>query len=395
MRGSDFLLMGEFEGSGAFRDFLSFTFPQADDTLEKNNWRCAMKKFISIILLLLIVLSLSTTAFAAAPQDLVYEKDTTLKASFVKYGNITVKSGVTLTIDKNSGFEIAGNITVEEGAKIICNGEGPGMFNFCMIGKDSSITGMDIYYKYKGESGTEVRRVSGGYAAVAALDWDWGNGWSPSFAWDESVQGWCLTMETNVNLSDEPVYHTERDMNTATQFADRLKTLRLFRGSDKGYELSREGSRLEALVMLIRLLGQEEVALSGTWKHPFTDVPAWADKYVGYAYETGLTAGVSATQFGTGTASAQMYFTFVLRALGETDTEDYTVYDHAFELMGASGILSTENDSYEICTRSFWRADMVVVSYRALSAKTASGEMLWERLVEAGVFTADELNAAA
>jgi len=27
--------MGEFEGSGAFRDFLSFTFPQADDTLEK------------------------------------------------------------------------------------------------------------------------------------------------------------------------------------------------------------------------------------------------------------------------------------------------------------------------------------------------------------------------
>ncbi|MBQ9979737.1 MAG: hypothetical protein IJP23_01580, partial [Oscillospiraceae bacterium] len=67
-----------------------------------------MKKFISIILLVLIVLSLSTTAFAAAPQDLVYEKDTTLKASFVKYGNITVKSGVTLTIDKNSGFEIAG-----------------------------------------------------------------------------------------------------------------------------------------------------------------------------------------------------------------------------------------------------------------------------------------------
>ena len=115
-----------------------------------------MKKFISIILSVLIVLSLSTTAFAAVPQDLVYEKDTTLKASFVKYGNITVKSGVTLTIDKNSGFEIAGNITVEEGAKIICNGEGPGMFNFCMIGKDSSITGMDIYYKYKGESGTEV-----------------------------------------------------------------------------------------------------------------------------------------------------------------------------------------------------------------------------------------------
>ena len=36
MRGSDFLLMGEFEGSGAFRDFLSLTSPQADDILEKT-----------------------------------------------------------------------------------------------------------------------------------------------------------------------------------------------------------------------------------------------------------------------------------------------------------------------------------------------------------------------
>ena len=268
------------------------------------------------------------------------------------------------------------------------------MFNFCMIGKDSSITGMDIYYKYKGESGTEVRRVSGGYAAVAAVDfWDWGNGWSPSFAWDESVQGWCLTAETNVNLSDEPVYHSERDMDIAEQFADSLYALRLFKGSDTGYELSRAGSRVEALVMLIRLLGKEETALSGNWTHPFTDVPAWANKYIGYAYETGLTKGINATQFGTGPASAQMYFTFVLRALGKQDTGDYSVYDHAFELIGASGILSKENEPYEICTRAFWRADMVVVSYRALKAQTASGKMLWEDLAQAGVFTADEFNA--
>lgn len=354
-----------------------------------------MKKLISIVLLVAIVLSLSTTAFAAAPQDLVYERDATLKASFVKYGNITVKSGVTLTIDKNSDFEIAGNITVEEGAKIICNGTSRNNFTFSMVNRNAAITGMDIYFKYKGNNGIEVRRVSGGYAAVAALDvWDWGNGWSPSFTWNESVQGWCLTMETNINLSDEPIYHSERDMNTATQFADRLKTLRLFKGTGSGYDLAREGSRLEALVMLIRLLGKEEAALSGTWKHPFTDVPAWADKYVGYAYETGLTDGVSKTKFGTGTASAQMYFTFVLRALGETDAEDYKIYDHAFELMGASGILSTENDPYEICTRSFWRADMVVVSYRALFTKAASGETLGEKLIADGVFTSDEWNAA-
>ena len=31
----------------------------------------------------------------------------------------------------------------------------------------------------------------------------------------------------------------------------------------------------------------------GTWAHPFTDVPMWADKWVGYAYQTSQT-GMSA-----------------------------------------------------------------------------------------------------
>ena len=71
--------------------------------------------------------------------------------------------------------------------------------------------------------------------------------------------------------------------------------------------------------MLIRLLGKDAEANGGSWKHPFTDVPGWANEEVGYAYEKGLTKGSSATEFGTGTASAQMYLTFVLRALGYSD----------------------------------------------------------------------------
>ena len=46
--------------------------------------------------------------------------------------------------------------------------------------------------------------------------------------------------------------------------------------------------------MLTRLLGAEKTALAGNWKHPFTDVPQWADKYVGWLYQNGLTKGVSA-----------------------------------------------------------------------------------------------------
>lgn len=355
-----------------------------------------MKRIISIALFIALVLSLSVTAFAAAPKDLTYSKDATLKASFVKYGNITVKSGVTLTIDKSSGFEIAGNITVEPGGKIVCNGTTNGDFHFSMCNKKSVVTGMDLYFKFRTGTGIEVRKVAGGFAAIAAMDcWNFEDAWCPAFKWEPSVQGWCLTGDTNINLSDEPIYHSERDMDTANQLADRLYRLRLFKGSDKGYELSREGSRIEALVMLIRLLGKEETALSGTWKHPFTDVPAWADKYVGYAYETGLTQGISATQFGTGTASAQMYFTFILRALGHTDSGNYKVYDNAPELIKEAGILSVENDVYEICVKRFWRSDMVVASYRALWTQTVSGGTLGEKLVAEGVFTDEELRNAS
>ena len=346
------------------------------------------------MLIVALVFSFSCTVFAAAPEDLVYTKDSTLKASMVKYGNLTVKSGVTLTIDKSSGFEIAGNIIVEPSARIVCSGVGKGDFTFSMCSQSSTITGMDFYFNFRTESGIELRRVAGGYETIRQMWLTHPGTMAPSFKWEPSVQAWCLTGNTNVNLSDEPIYHSQRDMDTANQFADRLHRLNLFMGSDKGYELSRQGSRVEALVMLIRLMGKEDVALSGSWAHPFSDVPGWADKYVGFAYETGLTEGVSKTQFGTGRANAQMYYTFVLRALGMTDSESGTVYERAFELIKDIGILSTENDPYEICAKNFWRSDMVVVSYRALSALTADGVTLGQKLINDGVFTQEEFDRA-
>lgn len=118
---------------------------------------------------------------------------------------------------------------------------------------------------------------------------------------------------------------SERDLVRETEAALRLKALGLFQGvgtnpdGSTNFDLARAPSRTEALVMLIRLLGKDAEANGGSWKHPFTDVPRWANEEVGYAYEKGLTKGSSATEFGVGTASAQMYLTFVLRALGYSD----------------------------------------------------------------------------
>ena len=109
--------------------------------------------------------------------------------------------------------------------------------------------------------------------------------------------------------------------------AETLHDLGLFQGvgtnadGTPNFSLTRAPTRQEAVTMLVRLLGAEQEALAGDWEIPFTDVDAWARPYVGYAYANGLTQGTGATRFGgASTVTATQYLTFVLRALGYTNT---------------------------------------------------------------------------
>ncbi|MBR4702877.1 MAG: serine protease [Oscillospiraceae bacterium] len=178
---------------------------------------------------------------------------------------------------------------------------------------------------------------------------------------------------------------TARDVSTEEKLAGELKALGLFRGvSDTDFDLERAPTRLEALVMLIRILGKEQEALSGNWSHPFTDVPKWADLYVGYAYSSGLTNGISKTEFGLSAAGAATYLTFVLRALGYSDAKggDF-IWDQPFSLAKSVGILPDRVDTTE-----FWRADVVSISYAALNALLkGSSQTLAQKLTDAGVFS--------
>ncbi|MCR4652512.1 MAG: hypothetical protein K5744_02345 [Eubacterium sp.] len=176
-----------------------------------------------------------------------------------------------------------------------------------------------------------------------------------------------------------------RDLSVENGYAKQLKDLGLFKGvSDTDFDLNRAPSRVEAMVMLIRLLGAEETALSGTYTHPFTDVPSWADSYIGYAYENGLTKGISATKFGTGTANAQMYLTYVLRALGYSDVEgqDFT-YENPYTLAENCNILPGSVD-----TKAFLRADAVTISHASMDTTLKDSKLtLAEELISKGVFT--------
>ena len=182
----------------------------------------------------------------------------------------------------------------------------------------------------------------------------------------------------------------QRDFKTEDTLARELKTLGIFNGvSATDFDLDRAPSRIEAVVMLVRVLGKEAEALSGDYSHPFTDVPDWANKYIGYAYANKLTNGQSPTEFGTGNASAAMYLTFVLRALGYSDANGLDfVWDNPYQLARETGIMHDETD-----IDNFLRADVVLVSHSALSSYIkGSSQTLAQKLIAAGVFTESVFN---
>jgi alpha-tubulin suppressor-like RCC1 family protein len=181
--------------------------------------------------------------------------------------------------------------------------------------------------------------------------------------------------------SAEPVQGKEFKPRNADK-AEALKPLGVFVGTDKGFELERPATRMEAAVMLTRLLGKEEQARGENNPHPFEDVPEWGGFYIGYLYKNGLAAGVSESQFGSdGKCTAQMYVTFILRALGysDKDGEDFT-YADALDFAVQIGLISAGQRD-EWLAREFLRDDLAGISYDALKQVVKEGgQTLSEKL---------------
>lgn len=170
--------------------------------------------------------------------------------------------------------------------------------------------------------------------------------------------------------------------------AQMLYDLGLFKGTDKGFALEKSMTRAEASVMLTRLLGAEKTALAGNWKHPFTDVPQWADKYVGWLYQNGLTKGVSATLYGSKrNVTCGQYCIFLTRAHLDADSYQGTAF--------------VDNDEVrQTDEEGFIRGDAVSLSARLLSTNYAkngdeSDRSVAEKLIDDGVFTAEQFKNAA
>ena len=80
----------------------------------------------------------------------------------------------------------------------------------------------------------------------------------------------CLTLSLCAGLLALPAAASGSSAES-TDRADKLASLHLFQGTEQGYQLNASPSRIQGLVMLIRLLGMEDEALACTEDVPFTD----------------------------------------------------------------------------------------------------------------------------
>lgn len=162
-----------------------------------------------------------------------------------------------------------------------------------------------------------------------------------------------------------------------------LDELGLFQGTEHGYELDRTMTRAEGAVMLVRLLGGEAEAKISTYQTPFTDVPDWAQPYVGWLYENKLTNGTSKTMYSPNELMRFEQYAWVTgRASGFTDDDVAAGKTH----------LSAEAYQREY-GNEITRGQAVALSMDTLYAPLkGKGERLADRLIDDGCFTSDVWN---
>ena len=214
---------------------------------------------------------------------------------------------------------------------------------------------------------------------------------------EDTAAAFSVTSRTAVLNYQGSGSFTLSDAVDYNAMASALKTMHLFRGSFTGYgqgfDLEMAPTRIQALIMFLRVLGEEEAALAYTGPQlPFTDIRAGSDsaKYVGYAYAKGYTNGFTATLWKPSqTVSLAQYTEFLLRALGYSSVENTNLSDTLVRAVAAGVINSGE--AAALSKVSFLRAELVYLSFRSLDA-TVSGTMdtLSDTLIAKGVFTSAE-----
>jgi len=175
--------------------------------------------------------------------------------------------------------------------------------------------------------------------------------------------------------------------------AMRLYYLGMLTGSGTGldgsieFNLARGLNRVEAAVFAVRLMGAEEEAFSGEYTHPFTDVPAWADEYVGYVFSCGLLDDLAENNeemlFEPMTGeTTERFSSYMLYALGYRMADGDYMLPMAAEYARNIGICVTSPEA------PMTRGDAVIAMYNTLRTTCRSSDRVCsDVLVEKGAIS--------
>ena len=150
-------------------------------------------------------------------------------------------------------------------------------------------------------------------------------------------------------LETKPTYEAE---------AQELLEAGILNGTDKGLELLKPLSRIEATTILVRILGFENEPTSDV--SYFTDIPSdnWGAKYANIAADKNIAAGVGDGLFApSDTITASQFATLLLRSNGENPN-----WQTAINLLVEREYLTQEQaDKMDL----FTRGDMAKIIYEA------------------------------
>ncbi len=138
-------------------------------------------------------------------------------------------------------------------------------------------------------------------------------------------------------------------------------------------------TKLECLVMAVRLVGVETEVLESQYDHPFSDVPEWGASYVGYYWREGLVEDTEDHLFyPDDPVSSAMFMQYMLNALGY-DLAVVNQYADAAVVGQRIGICGEVKDAVT-------RGDAMLMMYRTLdTAMSGKEQLLSFYLVEEGI----------
>ena len=151
-------------------------------------------------------------------------------------------------------------------------------------------------------------------------------------------------------LTEKEVYQAE---------AESLHAEGLLKGTEKGLDLLKPLTRVEAATMLLRAMGEPETTESAVMTFSDVSTEHWGYGAVENAYRLGLVNGVGDGKFAPEeNVTAPQFATMILRA---ADTEEFN-WEQAVDIMIEQGILTKE----ETTTMDFFtRGDMAKLIYEA------------------------------